>query len=304
MVAEAGLRRRLITRAAELDFDLRSAPSRPLETRVLMAHPQYFDVEYVINPHMSAHVGAVDKAKALQQWIAVGEAYRKLGFAVFVLPAEPGFPDYVFTANQSFPVLFADGGWGCVLSHMKHPQRRGEVPKVADWYRRAGGRVLELEGMQSAFEGMGDALWLPGHRVILGGHGFRTDLSTYVKLAQLLDVPILALELLDDRFYHLDTCLSLIDPETALYVPAAFQDEGIELLEKAFPRLLPLGEREAAELLAGNGHSPDGRHFLVQKGCLQTTAAARSLDLEVIEIETSEFEKSGGSVFCMKLMLP
>ena len=37
---------------------------------------------------------------------------------------------------------------------------------------------------------------------------------------------------------------------------------------------------------------------------LRTIAAVREAGFEVIALDTSEFLKSGGSVFCMKLMIP
>jgi len=61
---------------------------------------------------------------------------------------------------------------------------------------------------------------------------------------------------------------------------------------------------EAAGLLACNGHCPDGEHFLVQRGARVTNQRVQEAGFSVIELDTSEFLKSGGSVFCMKLMLP
>ena len=114
----------------------------------------------------------------------------------------------------------------------------------------------------------------------------------------------LTLELVDDRFYHLDTCLQLVDEQTALFVPSAFTAEGVRLLEKAFPRLVEVPEDEALHGLACNGHCPDGTHFIVHRGATKTLAEVRRLGLTPIEVDTSEFLKSGGSVYCMKLMVP
>jgi len=304
MTAGGGTTPGVITRADRMDFDVRAAPERPRETRVLLADPSFYAIEYVINPHMAGHVGSVDNEKARAQWENLRAAYRRLGFDVQVLEGARGLPDLVFVANQSFPAQFADGRWGAVLARMNHPERQPEVAVVADWYRRAGGATVPLDAGESPFEGMGDALWIPGHRVIVGGFGFRTDVSVYERLSELADAPVLAVRLEDERFYHLDTCLSLLDSETALFVPEAFEPQGVALLERAFPRLRALPVDESAELLACNGHCPDERHFLVQAGCERTAATVRELGFEVIELDTTEFLKSGGSVFCMKLMLP
>lgn len=285
-------------------LDVTEAPPRPAQTRVLMADPEYYAVEYVINPHMEGHVGSVDRRRAREQWEAVRAAYAGLGYRVEVLPAAPGLPDLVFTANQSFPFVRPDGRRGVVLSRMASEQRRPEVELLRAWHAADGAEIVELDGIEGPFEAMGDALWVPGRRVICGGFGYRTDLAVYERLSQIVEAPVAAFELADPRFYHLDTCLSLIDERTALWVPKAFTEAGAELLAAMFPRLVEVPVREAEELFAANGHSPDGRHFLVQSGCTETIAAVRDLGLEVIELDTSEFLKSGGSVFCMKLMLP
>lgn len=295
---------KVVTRRDRWELDVAEAPPRPGETRVLMADPEHYAVEYVINPHMAGHVGSVDRRRAREQWEAVRAAYAGLGYRVEVLPGAPGLPDLVFTANQSFPFLRPDGRRAVVLSRMASEQRRPEVEILRAWHEADGAEIVELEGVEGPFEAMGDALWVPGRRVVCGGYGFRTDLAVYERLSEIVAAPIAAFELVDPRFYHLDTCLSLLDERTALWVPEAFTDEGAELLAALFPRLVEVPAREAEELFAANGHSPDGKHFLVQAGCTETVAAVRALGLEPIELDTSEFRKSGGSVFCMKLMLP
>jgi N-dimethylarginine dimethylaminohydrolase len=175
---------------------------------------------------------------------------------------------------------------------------------VARWYRHRGALIRALSDPTLPFEGMGDAAWVPGRRAIIGGHGFRTDPAVYPELAEIFEVPTLSLRLVDERFYHLDTCLQLIDDQTALFVPCAFDAEGTRLLEKAFPRLVELPEDEAVHGLACNGHCPDGEHFIVHRGATKTLAVVRKLGLTPIEVDTTEFLKSGGSVYCMKLMVP
>jgi N-dimethylarginine dimethylaminohydrolase len=295
---------RVITEAAQLDFALSSLPARPREVRVLMADPAHFDVLYVINTHMAGNVGSVDTALAQRQWEGVRDAYADIGFPIACIDGVEGLPDLVFMANQSFPGQLPDGRWAAFLSHMHNEERRPEVEVVADWYRGRGALLFRLSDPTIPFEGMGDVAWVPGRRAIIGGHGFRTDARVYPELAERFAVPTLALKLVDDRFYHLDTCLQLIDDRTALYVPAAFDDTGRALLQAAFPRLVEVPEDEAAGGLACNGHCPDGKHFIVHTGNPKTVAAVQALGLTAIEVDTGEFLKSGGSVYCMKLMVP
>ncbi len=294
----------VVESADALDVALHEQTRRPLEVRVLMADPAFFDVLYVINPHMAGNIGAVDKARARGQWEQVRDAYAGIGFPIEVVEGVAGLPDLVFMANQSFPGQLPDGRWAAYLSYMHAPQRRAEVDVVARWYEGRGALTFQLSDPTLPFEGMGDAAWVPGRRAIVGGYGFRTDRRAYDELAERFCVPTLALKLVDDRFYHLDTCLQLIDDQTALVVPGAFDAQGLELLEKAFPRLVEVPEDEAAHGLACNGHCPDGQHFIVHRGAPRTVAAVRKLGLTPIEVDTSEFLKSGGSVYCMKLMVP
>ena len=295
---------RVIASADDLDVVLTDLPVRPPEVRVLMADPAHFDVLYVINTHMAGNVGSVDREEARAQWEQVRDAYAGIGYPIELIEAVEGLPDLVFMANQSFPGQLPSGQWAAVLSHMHNVERRPEVEVVADWYRGRGAHIFRLSNPPSAVEGRGDVAWVPGRRAIVGGHGFRTDARVYPLLAATFQVPALTLRLVDDRFYHLDTCLQLIDDHTALYVPAAFDAEGLALLRKAFPRLVEVPEDEAAAGLACNGHCPDGQHFIVQRGAPGTCAAVRELGLTPIEVDTGEFLKSGGSVYCMKLMVP
>lgn len=290
----------------DVPFDPRSLPPRPPEVGVLMADAASFDVEYVINPHMAGNIGQVDKVRAREQWLALTEVYRSLGYEVHVIGAVEGLPDLVFTANQSFPGQRVDGSWVALQSHMHAEVRRPEEEVVADWYRARGATVLKMSRDQGfiPFEGMGDAHWFPGRRLILGGHGFRTHRDIYPRIAEVFQVPVVALDLVDDRFYHLDTCLAPLDERTALFVPEAFRPDSIHLLNSLFERLVPVPPDEAAHLLACNGHCPDQRHFIVQQGAVHTRRLVEELGFEVIEVDTSEFLKSGGSVFCMKLMIP
>lgn len=275
------------------------AEKRAPDVSALMADPSHFDVEYVINPHMAGHVGAVDRARARQQWEALRDVFLAIGLQVTVVDAAPGMPDLVFTANQTFPLR--DGSRRVVLSQMALPPRRAEVAHIAAHYRAHGFRCLSLEE-GSVIEGMGDVLWHPGRRFAYAGWGFRTHRPSLDAFAELIAAPVLALQLIDDRFYHLDTCLAPLDETCALYVREAFTPEGIALIQACFPEAVAVPVEEAARSFACNGVVTRG-HFVVQRGCALAASVARSRGLEVVEVETSEFLKSGGSVGCLHIRL-
>ncbi|MCO4769408.1 MAG: amidinotransferase [Deltaproteobacteria bacterium] len=292
----------LIRTVAELP-DIEALPRIPRPNRILLVEPEFYDVEYVINPHMAAYVEGVDRLLARQQWLSLRRAYETLSDPVEVLPGEPFLPDFVFTANQALPVppgLLAEGP-SAVLSIMKSSRRQPEIRPYAAALEERGLHLERLDPyVVRAFEGTGDGSWHPERALLLGGVGPRSTTAAYERISAWTGVPVVLLELTDPRFYHLDTCLSPIDSQCALYYPGAFTDEGVALIEAVYPEAIAVQEAEAVNMVC-NGHCPDGQHFLVHPGCPSTFAALEARGLEIVLLDTSEYLKSGGSVFCMKL---
>ena len=276
--------------------------SIPTPARILMTTPTHYEVAYVINPHMAGNIGAVDHGRAQAQWMALRQAYEAIGIEVDVLEGAAGLPDMVFCANQCLPYRTPEGERGVILSRMHASQRRPEVEHYATFFGARGYRVRYLDAdLPGDFEGMGDALWHPGAYKLYGGYGYRTDRGVYARFAERLGIETVPLELIDPDFYHLDTCLSLLDARTALFYPGAFTREGIGALRQNIPHLIAVGEADARERMACNAHCPDGRHVLLQAGSRETVAALEVAGFVPVELDTSEYLKSGGSVFCMKL---
>jgi N-dimethylarginine dimethylaminohydrolase len=290
--------------ADDIDFDPASLRPVDLPGSVLLTSPEFFDVRYVINPHMAGNIGDVNYEAAYRQWEDLKAVYEELGLNVTVLDGKPGLPDMVFCANQTLP--FSRPGQdrpGVVLSEMHASQRRAEVGYFRDFFASLGYRILSLgANPEVKFEGMGDALWHSGRYLLWGGHGFRTREDAYEIIARSLDVPICLLELTDPDFYHLDTCLSVLDETTALVCAEAFTDEGLGLIRAVFPRVLQAPESEARALFACNAHCPDRSHVIIQAGSPETIRILSDAGYMPVEVETSEYLKSGGSVFCMKQM--
>lgn len=276
----------------------------PVPGEALMVTPEHFAVEYVINPHMEGHVGSVDKARAWSEWEQVKAAFEAAGVRVHAIKGAAGLPDMVFCANQSLPFIDKDGNRHVLMSLMHAEPRKDEVPHIEQWYRRNGYLVHHFPpGVTRDFEGMGDALWHPGRRLIWGGYGFRSSLEAYTTVSQMFDVPVIALELPHPSFYHLDTCLCLLDEATAIVAPDAFTTDGMALLQALIPDLIEARGDEAHSLFACNATCPNGRDVIIQAGCHQVNAALRERGFAVHEVSTTEFLKSGGSVFCMKMMV-
>lgn len=284
------------------DFSLKNLRSMPLPRVVLMCPPDYFDVIDVKNPFMEGQIGKVDRSLARKQWEDLKSGFQKVGLKVHLIEPVKDREDMVFCANQTLPGLDASGNPLCILSHMKFPSRQQEVPAFGKWFSAQGYEVRQLpEEATVLFEGCGDALWHPGRGLIWGGFGQRTHRQVYDSISKWFDVPVMALDLRTERFYHLDTCFCPIDETTALVYPPSISDTSMRLIEKIFSDLIVVSQKEAMDNMACNAAAFFGKLIVVQQGSPQVNGELRRRGYEVIEVETSEYMKSGGSVFCMKM---
>lgn len=300
--------RKVIHNVSEMSISKDSLSTMPYAHKVMMVNPAYFNIDTPINAHMLQADGSphlLDKNKAFEQWQELKKTYENIGLNVFVVDPVKGLPDMVFCANQSFPYLDAIGNYNAVLSNMFNDTRNEEVPYINSFLNAHGYTTHRIASrtMGYFFESMGDALWLPGHRFILGGYGFRTDKRIYNFLSEITNAPIAIFELKNPKFYHLDTCLSVLNATSAIACKEAFTEEGWQLLKSIFINLIevPLEEADSPGF-ACNAHCPDQKHVIIQKGCQKTLQLLKDYDFVPLEVDTSEFIKSGGSVFCMKLM--
>jgi N-dimethylarginine dimethylaminohydrolase len=288
----------------ELDaLDLASVPDRPEPKRVLMCTPEHFDVVDVKNAFMAGNVGAVDSAEARREWAELRRAFEAAGHEVVTIPAAEGLEDMVFSANQVLPGVGPDGEPYVLLSRMRYPSRQREVPHYRAWFEGRGYKILTLGDSVDRFEGQGDALWHPGKQLLWGGYGQRTSLEAYDAISEALGVPVIALGLADPRFYHLDTCFAPLAADAALVFPGAFTETGREVIARVFPRVIEASERDAIEFFACNAHALDEQVVIIQRGADETVAKLRAAGFDVVEVETREFMKSGGSVACLKMMV-
>lgn len=294
----------IITSPDQLDFKIDDVPAMPLPKHVLMVRPLHYTVQYVINPHMNDQVGKVDKVEANNEWDLVRSLFEQIGLEVHVLEDQEGLPDMVFCANQSLPFVDKNNKRQVFMSIMHADERKKEVPFIEQWYRRKGYEIhyLDEENIQD-FEGCGDGIWHIGKRLLWGGYGYRSSHDAYDTISETFDVPVLALELVDDSFYHLDTCFCVLDEHTALIYPPAFTEKGLELINSVFDTVIQASEYEAKKLFACNATCPDGKNVIIQQGCTDVNKNLRDAGFAVHEVSTYEFLKSGGSVFCMKQLI-
>lgn len=270
-----------------------------------MCDPKHFRVEYVINPYMqtaSGELQKVDVALAQKQWLSLKAVYDELGYKVAVLPGDPKLPDMVFTANQSFPFATPAGERHVILSRMHSEFRRAEVPYFRKWYEEAGYKVHELKN-PSPFEGNGDALLHLPYGFVWGGYGHRTARETYKEISERFGLTVLLLKLTRPEYYHLDTCFSILDEKTVAVQESAFEPEGMRMIYSVFDKVIETDPEENLQHFCCNSHSPNGKDVILHHGAKKFRRDLEKAGFHPREIDTSEFMKSGGSVFCMKMMV-
>jgi N-dimethylarginine dimethylaminohydrolase len=254
----------------------------------LMCPPEYFTVEYVINPWMNPDEPP-DTGLAMRQWQGLRETFIRLGHTVRTIDPRPGLPDMVFAANGATVVD------GKVLgARFRYPQRDPESAAYLAWFARSGYRTA---APLSVNEGEGDIVF--AGRAILAGYGYRSDATVARELEALFGLPVISLRLVDPRFYHLDTALCVLDSGTAAYYPAAFDDASRAALTSHFATLIEAKD-EDAEVLGLNAIS-DGRHVVLPVQATGLAAQVADKGFEPVGVDMSEFRKAGGGPKCCTL---
>lgn len=259
--------------------------------RYLLCPPEHFEVAYAINPWMDPD-RPIDRSRALAQWAELVATYRRLGHQVEVIRPEPGLPDMVFAANGA---LVVDGR--VLASRFRYAERATEADAYLAWlrYHVDPGAVRP----RHTIEGEGDVLAVG--EVLLAGHGFRTDLKAHAEVADWSGREVVSLELVDPRYYHLDTCLGVLDACTIAWFPDAFSPAAQAELRRRYPAAIEVDAGEAA-LLALNVVS-DGRHVIVPPGAGRFAAALERAGFVPVPVELSELLAAGGGAKCTTMEL-
>ena len=288
---------------------------------VLMGDPAHFQVLGGANPHTRDRWGRrkhVERDPAIAQWSVLREVLTDLGVRVHVIPPDPGSPGLVYPANAGVRI-----GDDFILSNLT-PTRAAEQPA----YRRAVESLgLRVHTIERRFEGEADLFpaddvvlftfgsvrkqrfvprlgWPPWRRI----YGFRTDERALDEIDTRFPIgrSVLPVRLIDERYYHGDTCLCSFGPgrrHLLAYLPA-LAPESCDALQKRFgERLIALCDADA-ETYAANSFTlaQDGEPLLVMPEGItdRLESAIQERGVRVLKVDVSEFKKKGGgSVKCM-----
>ena len=274
------------------------APERRASQRtILMCRPDYFTVNYRINPWMHPE-DPTDTSLAVKQWEILYKTYLDLGFDVQLIDPIDGLPDMVYAANGGF--VLDNIAYGASFAY---PERQPEGPAYMDWFRRNG---YDVRLPQNVNEGEGDFL-LVGD-VLLAGMGFRSASNSHEELAQIFGREVVPLNLINPSFYHLDTAIAVLDPSpeagqaaNIAYLPIAFDEPSLAILRQRYPDALIVTEEDAA-VLGLNSYS-DGYNVVIASRAKDFERQLRARGYNPIGVDMSELLLGGGGVKCCTLEL-
>ena len=273
---------------------------------ILTTDASHYDVSYTINPWMRPDAWrdapAQNRRLALAAAAALRTALGAAGATVISVDGVAGLPDMVFPANAA---VVLDGR--AIVARFRYPERQGETAifQAALERLRTEGILAEVRSLPEGIvqEGAGDCIWDRTRGCFWGGYGPRSSAAAINVLGDFFARPILALELVNPRFYHLDTCFCVLPRGEVLFYPPAFSAAGLALIRAHVPAALRI---EATD--------DDAARFSVNAVALGDTVvmAAAADDLKrrlfghgyrVHDVPLAPFILSGGGAYCMTLRL-
>ncbi len=265
---------------------------QPSSPTILMCPPDYFGIEYEINPWMSRSRQA-DTDRAREQWASLHALIQQLGAQVLRVDPKQGLPDLVFTANAA--LIYRRQAF---LANFRHAARQPETPVFRKWFTENGFEVIEIPD-HLPFEGAGDALFLG--ETLFGGYIIRSDAKAIQWVADNVGCRALPLQLADPFYYHLDTCFCPLSQTELIWYPAAFDQYARRVIENEVPTAIVVEPEEAARFACNA--VVIGKHIVLNTGCPRLTKALEAHGYTVHATELDEFIKAGGSAKCLTLRL-
>ena len=261
--------------------------------RLLLCPPDYYGIEYEINPWMNRAENAVPEI-ARQQWGGLMTKLENLGCQVELLKPVAKLPDMVFTANAGMVV-----GQRFIRSNFRFAERRGEEPYYDEWFKLHGYEIVHLP-KELYFEGEGDALFCSD--ILFCGYRFRSDIRSHQHLGELLKCLVISVELVEDRYYHLDTCFCPLSDGAAVWYPGAFDSYGQSAIRHHLNDLIEVHPEEATHFACNA--IVLGKDVVLPEATPRLTAELNGRGYRTHPLPMTEFLKAGGACKCLCLLLP
>jgi N-dimethylarginine dimethylaminohydrolase len=259
------------------------------------------------NPYINSN-NNISTKKALEQHKKLSKVFKN-SITVTVDDVTDSIPDIVFSANSAL-CLPRLGRPLLLLPYMKYKQRRNELKYLKKIFNDLELDTLDYPGGQSApFEGQAELKWFNGGTKAICGYGHRSTKKSFEIIDKLfnkiyksnnLSPPeLLVIKLESPDYYHLDVAMLEFDDRCVIH-KKSFSDESINKIRDF------LGDENVFVI------DTDEKFCLnavIDGDKLITNLISRPLKTYLekithrknIMVDTSEFQKSGGSVRCMTL---
>jgi N-dimethylarginine dimethylaminohydrolase len=239
-------------------------------------------------------------AKAKTGWQQLVTTFRSLGARIDFVPPVAGLPDLVFTANAAVVLNRI-----ALVAQFRHTQRQGETAHFEAFFRGlvTSGVIDRVEMMPDGIclEGAGDCVWDQTRQCFWLGHGPRSDLAAAEIVARTFGQRVIPLELVNPRFYHMDTALCPLSGGDILVVKSAFSPDGLARITEIVGahNIIFVPDIDSARLSANAVCL--GRDIVLCDCTAELEAALNHRGYRVHRVALEPFALSGGSAFCLTL---
>ena len=273
---------------------------------LLMTDPSHYDVSYAINPWMQPDTWRDDpdtnRRHAAESFASLQAALRSAGAELVIVDGAAGLPDMVFPANAA---VVLDGR--ALVARFRYPERQGEEPHfhAALDALRERGLLAEVAALPPGIfqEGAGDCIWDRTRAQFWVGYGQRSTYDSVAALGAFFGKPMVSLELVNERFYHLDTCFCVLPRGEILFYPPAFSTAGVASIRSIVPedKLIEATDEDAA-LFCVNAVALDDTVVMAEPApSLRARLAAHGYAVRGVPLDP--YILSGGGAYCMTLRL-
>lgn len=262
-----------------------------IKKKIVMCPPDFYNIEYSINPWMDTK-NKVNKEYAIVQYTDLKNSFQNAGVEVDELIPVNGLPDMVYATNAGYA-----GNNFFIRANFKAKERKCESDEAEKYFQEKGYEIFTIPG-EIIFEGEGDLIRSESKYFL--GCGIRSDKKSAEILGEIINVNIIPLELVNPYFYHLDTCFGPVNDNLAVINEKAFSNSSLKIIYDHFQNVITTSDKDNS-VLACNLVVVGSNIFLGKGATADLKNKLHSFNYTVNEIEMSEFLKGGGSVKCLSL---
>ncbi|ARJ38957.1 hypothetical protein SporoP8_08770 [Sporosarcina ureae] len=257
--------------------------------RVILCPPEFMAIDEVINEVQKKYEDEnIDIQRAMSQHAEFEKLLKENGVEVITLPTSEKYPEQVFTRDIGFTI-----GNDVFIADLAANIRKGEEITLKEWL------VAQDIPYQSATDRMEGGDIIVDRDTIYIGISSRTSVEAVSKLEGKLPDHNIKRIPFDGRYLHLDCVFNLLSSKKALYFPAAFDQQTIDLFAASY-ELIEVAEDEQFSLGTNVLSIGNNKVFSLPQN-EKVNKDLRAHGFKVIEVDFSEIIKSGGSFRCCSM---